>query len=399
MSPKSVVLLTVFIDVLGFGIVIPSLPHYVQTFGASPTTITLLFSVFSLFAFFSAPFLGAWSDRVGRRPVLILSIASTALGWLVFASARNIYILFAARIIDGMAAGNFSTAQSYLTDLSKDEKERTHNLGLSGAIWGIGFILGPMIGGLLASISDSAPFWFVGGLASLNCLLAYINLPETHNDRSSFHGKEAELNPFAPIIRSFSNKIIAPELAAWFLFGLAISLQQSIFALYLDHAFGYGPAVAGMFLTGTGVVISINQGFLLKKFWIKRFREPDLILGMFLALSGGFFLMSYHLLGVFGAGMAAVAFAQSVLRVVMTSQIVGGAGSRRGEALGVTSSLMSLSMIVGPIIAGRIFEYNKIFPYMLAGLAALAGWFVIYCFRRRLDKIEPADESPAEYVA
>ncbi len=399
MSPKNIVLFTVFIDVLGIGVVIPSLPYYVQSFGATPSTVTLLFSVFSLFAFFSAPLLGAWSDKIGRRPILILSIVSSAVGWFTFAAARSIYVLFLGRVIDGLAAGNFSTAQSYLADLSKDEKERTHNLGLSGAIFGIGFIIGPMIGGLLAHYSNELPFWFVGALASLNAVLAYFNLPETHHKREAFQNSKSELNPFVPIWRSFKNKVIAGGLSAWFLLMLAVAFQQSVFALYIYHAFGFGAAVSGLFLTGIGVILSINQGFLLKRFWIKRFKVPELELGMLLVLACGFFLMSYQALGVFIAGIITIAFSQSVLRVVMTSQIVGGAGERRGEVMGVTSSLMSLAMIIGPILSGYAFEYEISLPFIISGLIALAAWLMIYSARKRLAKIKLAEQAPAEYIA
>ena len=184
MSRKLIILLTVLIDVLGIGIIIPVLPFYVESFGASAFTVTLLFAIFSFFSFFSAPLLGALSDRVGRRPVLIISIASTALGWLVFAAAGNIYWLFIGRIIDGLAAGNFPIAQSYLVDIAKTDKEKTTNLGLIGAIFGIGLIVGPLLGGVLSQISLSLPFWFVGGLAAFNVVLAFFNLPETNKNKN-----------------------------------------------------------------------------------------------------------------------------------------------------------------------------------------------------------------------
>ncbi len=232
MSKKSIILFTVFIGVLGIGVVIPILPFYVQSFGVSPLVVTMLFAVYALFSFLSAPLLGAISDRIGRRPVLIASIASTAIGWLVFAAARSVPFLFLGRIIDGLAAGNISTAQSYLVDLSKNEKERTANLGKIGAVFGIGFIIGPTIGGFLGSISHTLPFWFVGILAGVNAILAYFNLPETHHQRDL--NKKLEFNPLRPIARALKNKKWLPSLVAFFLFCEAIAIQQSFFSLYLD---------------------------------------------------------------------------------------------------------------------------------------------------------------------
>jgi MFS transporter, DHA1 family, tetracycline resistance protein len=155
---KIVVLFTVFVDVIGFGIVIPILPFYVGSFGASPFVITLLFASFAFFSFLSSPFLGALSDKIGRRPVLIASITSTAVGWFVFASATSIPLLFLGRIIDGAAAGNFTVAQGCLIDLARDDKERSANLGMIGAAFGVGFMIGPFLGGLLSTVSHSFPF-------------------------------------------------------------------------------------------------------------------------------------------------------------------------------------------------------------------------------------------------
>ncbi len=156
--------MTVLIDVLGLGIIIPVLPFYVESFGVSAVTLTLLYSVYALFSFVSGPFLGALSDRIGRRPVLIASILSTAAGWFVFASAHAVWVLFLGRIIDGMAAGNLPITQSYLVDIARNDRERTTNLGIIGSIFGIGFIIGPALGGALSSIWHPLPFFFVGGL-------------------------------------------------------------------------------------------------------------------------------------------------------------------------------------------------------------------------------------------
>lgn len=162
-NPKAIILLTVFIDVIGLGIVIPILPFYVAQFSNSALLITSLFAVFALCSFLSAPIIGALSDRVGRRPMLIASIFSTSLGWFVFALAPSILFLFIGRIIDGVMAGNFPIAQSYLSDVAKDDKERSANFGLIGAVFGIAFILGPFLGGVLGHFGHNIPF----------CLLAF----------------------------------------------------------------------------------------------------------------------------------------------------------------------------------------------------------------------------------
>lgn len=392
MSKKTIILFTVFVDVLGLGIVIPVLPFYAKSFGLSDFAVTALFSVFSLFSFFSAPFLGAISDRIGRRPVLIASIVSSAIGWLIFAAAKSPLWLFAGRIIDGLAAGNFSTAQSYLVDISKDSKDRTANLGLIGAMFGIGLVIGPLIGGVLGAINHTLPFWTVGALAAINATLAYFRLPETLVKPKNL-GK-LNLNPLSPILRTLGNNALLPSLIAWFLFGTAIASQQSVFSLFLSRAFGFQEFVSGIFLTGTGVVLAINQGFLLKHFWIKKFKEPGLELFMFLALTAGFFLISSNVLWIFVGGLIILTISHSVLRIVMTSQIAGASGSRHGEVMGAMSSIMSVSMIIGPLVAGALFVNRISLPFLASGLLSAGAFLIIYISRKKISQIQP-DESAA----
>lgn len=382
MSKKLIILLTVFIDVLGIGIIIPVLPFYVESLGASAFTVTLLFAVFSFFSFFSAPLLGAWSDKVGRRPVLIISILSTAIGWLVFAAANSVFFLFLGRIIDGLAAGNFPIAQGYLLDIAKDEKEKTTNLGLIGAIFGVGLIIGPLIGGFLSSISVSFPFWFVGGLATLNFILAFKNLPETNVNRNI--NKKIELNPFKPLGRAFKNIKLRPGIIALFLFGLALASQQSTFSLFLDQEYNFTSIMVGFMTAGMGLVVIFNQAFALKKVWLKYFREENIVVWLMLLLSIGFFLMGITYLWVFIVGILVIALAQSVLRAVMTSQIAKkGETGEQGLILGVLNSVMSLSMIIGPLLAGFLFGLQTNLPFLAASFFGAAAFLILLIDCRR----------------
>jgi len=386
MSKKFIIIATVFIDVLGMGIIIPTLPFYVESFGVSAFTVTLLFSVFSFFSFFSAPFLGALSDKIGRRPVMIISICSTALGWLVFASAKNIWFLFLGRIIDGLAAGNFSTAQSYLADIAKDEKERTKNLGLIGATFGVALIVGPALGGLLSQISPTFPFWFVGFLAALNAVNAYFNLSESHLNKKP--DNKLSLNPFKPLIKIFNDKKILPGFMVWFLFGLSVATQQAVFALYLGRVFSLKAFASGLFMTAVGVIIILNQGFLLSKFWLKKFKEKDLELFMMAIFALGFFLLSSSILGIFIIGLVGITFGQSILRVVLTSQIVGNGLERKGEIFGAMTSIMSLSMIIGPFLAGALFVSHPKLPFIISGSLSLISLAILYVNRKKMSKFD-----------
>lgn len=388
---KLIILSTVFIDVLGVGIIIPVLPFYLERFGAGALMLTALFSVFSLCSFLSAPVLGTLSDRIGRRPVLLISIFSTAIGWFVFASAGKIWVLFLGRIIDGMAAGNFPIAQSYLGDISKNEKERTANFGTIGAIFGIAFILGPIFGSLLSSISPASPFWFAGGLAMANFIGAIFFLPETHNDRKK--GGKINFNPFVPLGRAMKDALLRSRYAAWFFFGLATSMLQAIFALYIGEQFGIKTSLIGFIFAGMGILMALNQGILLKRFWLKKFKESLLEIWLFVFFAGAFLLMGIGNIYLFFLGLIINVFAQSVLRVVISSRVSGMAGKeKRGEAMGVMSSVLSAAMITGPLIAGLVFEAHPSLPFIFGALSLITAFFVMK-FSCRLGQEECDPES------
>ena len=289
-----------------------------------------------------------------------------------------------------MAAGNFSTAQSYLTDIAKDEKERTKNLGLIGATFGVALIIGPALGGLLSQISGTFPFWFVGVLASLNAINAYFNLPESHLNRNK--NSKISLNPFLPIYRILNDKKILPGFLVWFLFGLAIAIQQAVFALYLGKTFSLGSFASGIFMTGVGLIIVLNQGYLLSNFWLKRFKERDLDILMMGVFTIGFFLLSSSILGIFIVGLIGLSFSQSILRVVLTSQIVGNSSEKRGEIFGAITSIMSLSMIIGPFLAGAIFVYHSKLPFIFSGIFSLISLIILYIYRNKMDKFDTKAE-------
>lgn len=392
---KAIIALTVLIDVLGIAIVIPILPFYMKSFGASPIVITSIFTIFSFFSFFSAPLLGSLSDKIGRRPVLIISILSTSIGWVVFALANSIPVLFLGRIIDGIAAGNFSTAQSYLIDISKDEKERTANLGIIGAVFGLGFIIGPILGSFLSKISLSAPFWFVGGLAFLNAVLAFFILPETN--KSANKEKNFNFNPFMPLIRAIKNKMLLPSYLSWFFFGMAAISMQSIFALYIAKIFGFSHIEAGIILAFVGGLIVINQGFGLKMFWLKKFKESNLGLWMILIYSVGFIFLSARHLIMFSAGIILGALGESVLRVILTSLIAGRSESeQRGEVVGILSSIMSVATVISPIIAGLLFVINASLPFVFGAVISLISFLIAYSNRKRFRSADSIKNSPVE---
>lgn len=381
---KLIVLFTVFVDVIGFGIVIPILPFYVGSFGASPFVITLLFASFAFFAFLSSPLLGALSDKVGRRPILIISITSTALGWIVFAGANSIPFLFLGRIIDGMAAGNFTVAQGCLVDIARDEKERSANLGLIGAAFGVGFMIGPLLGGVLSTVSQSFPFWCAGGLATVNALLAYFFLPETHKRRDL---KSAiSFNPMLPLARAATNKKLRPLFLTWLFFAIALSASQSVFALYGQHAYNFDSFTTGAIFAATGVFAVLNQTILLRGVWLKYFSESQLEVLMIIFLGLSFVLLGSDILVLFYIGLPLFATGQSVQRVVITSEVTGKTDPlMKGEALGIMTSLMAASMVVAPVIGGALFEIHDGYPFFLSAALMLISLIIAIRYRSSPD--------------
>src|SRR4028119_2121433 len=179
-SPLLVIFITVFIDLIGFGIVIPVLPYYVEgtNFNATPRTVGILFASYSVMQLIFSPILGRLSDKYGRRPILFFSLLGTSLGFLILGLATTLWMLFLGRIIDGITGGNISTAQAYIADITTPEN-RAKSMGLIGAAFGLGFTFGPAIGGVLSQWGIGVPFFFAGGLALANAVLLYFTLPET----------------------------------------------------------------------------------------------------------------------------------------------------------------------------------------------------------------------------
>jgi len=371
---KILILFTVLIDVLGLGIIIPILPFYVGRFNSSAIIITALFSVFALCSFFSAPLIGSLSDKYGRRPLLIISILSTSIGWFIFAWAPSLIFLFIGRIIDGLAAGNLPVAQSYLIDLAKDDKERTQNLGLIGAMFGIGLIIGPMIGGFLGSINPHTPFWLVAFLSLANVILAYWFLPESK--KTNLNNTQISFSPLKPIINAYRDIKRRQIYIAWFLFCSAVATFQSIFAIFINRAFGWGELAAGSIYAGVGIIIIINQGYALKKIWLKYFTLAKLNTVLSATFAVGFLMMLIQPMAIFFVGLFFVTLGQSVLRVSLTSTASADT-ENHGEILGILTAIMSLSAGLIPLLAGWAFNLKMSLPFLIGASFTFLAYLVL----------------------
>src|ERR1700704_2144343 len=230
--PLLIIFLTIFVNLVGFGIIIPLLPFYAQTFGASPLVVGLLFAVFSLCQLTAAPALGDLSDRYGRRPILIFSLAGTVVSFVMLALAHSLAMLFAARIVDGLSGGNISTARAYVADVT-EPKDRARAYGLIGAAFGLGFIFGPALSGVLAKVSYTAPIWAAAAMTLAATALAWFWLPETVHRAQAGTGL-----PFRSLPELLRRPILRRVLVIDFVYWFAFAIFQTTFALFAAIRFG-----------------------------------------------------------------------------------------------------------------------------------------------------------------
>lgn len=361
-SPLIVIFTTVFIDLVGFGIVIPVLPFYAEgtVFNATPRTVGLLFASYSVMQLIFSPILGRLSDRYGRRPVLLISIIGTGIGFLILGFAKFLWMLFVGRILDGITGGNISTAQAYIADITTKEN-RAKGMGLIGAAFGLGFIFGPALGGILSRWGIHVPFFFAAGLCFANAILLFFTLPETvtpdHPARSSAAGGRG----LGQIVQALQKPRLAFVLVIYFFFIVAFSIMTTSFSLFTMFRFGYDAQHTGYLFAYVGFISVIVQGGLIGRL-VKKFGElPLVIVGAFcFAIS----LFAVPFVGPVTGGLAALLIGGGVFSLgnslatpaltSLASKSVGAA--EQGTILGVTQSVASLARAVGPFLAAVLID-------------------------------------------
>ena len=356
-SPLIVIFTTVFIDLVGFGIVIPVLPFYAEgtAFNATPRTVGLLFASYSIMQLIFSPVLGSLSDKYGRRPVLLLSIIGTGIGFLILGLATTVLMLFIGRILDGITGGNISTAQAYIADITTKEN-RAKGMGLIGAAFGLGFIFGPAIGGILSQWGIHVPFFFAASLCFANAMLLYFTLPETVTPDHPAKNLAAGGRSWRQVMQSLKEPRLAFVLVIYFLFIVAFSIMTTSFSLYTMFRFGYDATHTGYLFAYVGLIAVIIQGGLIGRL-VKRFGElPLVIFGAFcFAIS----LFAVPFVGPAAGGLAGLligggvfSMGNSLATPALTSLASKSVGpEQQGAVLGVTQSTASLARAVGPSLA------------------------------------------------
>ena len=352
-----VIFLTILLSTIGFGVCIPVLPLYAEKFGATEFVNGLLTGVFALVMFVSSPLWGKLSDRIGRRPVLIFSVLGSAIGYFIMGWAGSLVWLFVARIIDGASGGNIATAQAYIADISSKES-RSKAMGMIGAAFGLGFIIGPAIGGIMAKWSPHAPFYFVGVLCLINALLVYTSLPESlpHDRRTT---REAEL-PLRELLNHTDPGIFMRVATAYLVCLAAFSIMTAVFSLFGLHRFGLDAQHIGYVMAAIGVIGVIMQGGVIRRL-LPRYGEVTLARSGFV-----FLLVSFILLPMVG-GMTSLLIVSCLIAVgnSLTQPTLNGLASRsvdsawQGRAMGVLQSCASLGRGIGPVLGGWLLGFDR----------------------------------------
>ncbi len=385
----------VFVEMLSFSIVLPLLPYLAVELGASETQIGLLVATYPIAQLFGAPLLGKLSDRFGRKPVLIASIIGTGMAFVVLATARVLPILFISRFIDGITGGNITVAQAYISDVT-DEKSRGKALGMIGAAFGLGFILGPATGGILAGINYSLPAWLGAGLEVMNIILVITLLPEslTAEDKARLALKPRKFIDFAGLKRSLLHKRVGPLLTVRFWSSLAFAIFETGFALWGIAALGLSVQENGLVLAWVGVLSVFMQVWLIGKL-TERFSDDWLILTCLavaaISLTAWGFMPSVWLLV---ALMPAISLGLAVTNTILTSALTKAVDRDEvGGLLGVQTSILSFTRIPAPIIAGVLLERFTVWsPGVLAGM--FVGSMVPYAYMRLC--VRPGNSACAE---
>ncbi len=380
------IFIVVFVDLLGFSLILPLLPYYAEKFGASATVIGLLTASYAAASLIGAPLMGRLSDRFGRRRILLLSVAGTFIGFLllglaepigrsiaVLAAAASINgfvlsILFVSRMVDGVTGGNITVAQAYISDIT-DEKNRAKGLGIIGAAFGLGFIIGPAVGGLLSRWGYGVPAFAAAGLSLINLISIFFFLPESLSGERRSINNAQKRPPFTlkALITAFNRPKVGPLLHVRFFFGLAFSMFQSIFSLYAASKLQLSTQTTGFVLAYVGILSVLVQGIGIGLI-TKRFKENAIIITalwlMALGLIGWAITPNLPTLLIV---IVPLSLGGGTLNTVLNSAITKAVTREElGGTLGISTSLESLTRVISPSVGG----------YLLGNLGAWAPGIV-----------------------
>ena len=359
----------VFIDLVGFGVVIPLLPYYGLTFHATPFAITTMMACYSLAQFIASPLLGMLSDRVGRKPVILASLVCSVVSYLWLGFATQLWMLFAARLLAGAGAGNISAAQAYVADVTPPD-QRAKGMGMIGAAIGLGFTVGPAIGGAVAGGNAQSahlawPAFVAAALSAAAFALAFTRLEE-----SLTHKPVERVGRLAMARAATERPVLRLLILLIFVAIAAFAGMETTFALWAHDGFGWGPFQVGMIFFYVGILLSALQGGAIGRL-TKAVGETNLVIGGGAILAVGLFALTFaYALWFVLVATALLAIGMGMFSPAMSSLISKqAADNERGGVLGLSQSAQSLARIIGPAVAGAVYGgFGRNAPYYLGAL-------------------------------
>lgn len=373
-SPLRIIFFTIFLDLLGFGLVIPLLPFFARSLDASYFEVGLVMTAYSGMQFLFSPIWGRISDRVGRRPVLLASIAANVVAMLLFAASSTLWFFFVARLFAGMGAANIGTAQAYIADVTSAE-DRAKGMGLFGAAFGLGFVLGPAFGGLLSGFGLAAPALAAAGLSALNFVLAWRFLPESLSPELRAEAKRRRGSRLETFRLSLGHPFLPLLFVIFFLTTTSFAQVETTFALFTQDRFHYGARANGYLFAFIGVVLAAVQGGLVHPLR-RKIGEAAMLLGGTSTLMVGLLVLSQvgsvaALVGACVLLAAGYGIASPALSSLVSKQ---AAASEQGRILGVNQSMGSLARVIGPLIGGAAYQWGgEAAPFFTSAAVLLLG--------------------------
>jgi DHA1 family tetracycline resistance protein-like MFS transporter len=385
----------VFLDLLGYSLILPLMPYYAETFGATLTLVGLLGTTNAVGQLIAAPIIGRLSDRYGRRPLLIFSIAGTFVAFLLLGTAKTLWMIFLSRAVDGLVGGNISLARAYIADIT-DEKNRARGLGIIGAAFGLGFIIGPAMGGFLGQWGYNIPALVAAGLSLLNLAAVIMWLPEslTPERRSAMRQSKGTVFTARALWDALNRPCSGALLHIQLMYALAFTLFQANFALWAKTRLALTAQSTSFVLTYVGVLAVLVQGFAIGRL-TKRFRERMLIFAGTIAMAVSLLAWAWvPSLGWLLAVLAPIALAGGVLNTVLSSQLTKVVRPEEiGGILGLSASLQTFAQIVSPGVGG--FLLDRIGSWTLGALGgAVMAWTIWFTWRNLVKKPDPGGTKP-----
>ena len=373
----------VIIDLIGFGIMMPVLPFYAREFGASATTLGFLFTVYAAAQFLCAPAWGRLSDRIGRRRVMLMTIAGTALALLGLGFARSLLWLFVARALGGAFAANIGVASAYITDVTP-EQDRTRWMGMLGACFGIGFVLGPAIGGALAPFGYAIPMFAAAGLAGANWIHAAFSLPEPPVRARGLEGRSRPVGVLrVPLVRRLC--------VANFVFTLAVTQLETVFAFFMGDRFGYDAREVAVLLITMAVVMGAIQGGGMQTLAARWSERSLATVGSGLLAVGFLALPQAPSVALLLVPLLLCAVGRAILQPALMSMVsLTAQPGARGSVMGTFQASASLARVLGPIAAGWLYDRQLAAPFFVAGALLVA----VAAQVRGLPSRDPASVAP-----